>query len=464
MEKMWKKVSVIVLGVCVLLVGCTREEPDMKYYQGVVKTLSSARFEGRGYARNGVHKTSKYLQRQFRRAGVDKVETQPFTFDVNTHAGEASLKINGKTFAPGYEWTVREFSPAIHGTFPLYMLDTLDYSSEKLFADLEKPEYRGAFVVCNYFMARYFRKDLFRLQNDTTIACSGMMFTWEHPEQRTLNYEPYKSAGEGFDASEVLPLKYYKAESGTVHPKPDVWVRADALREAINESTGQQVNGSTSQQVASVTIDVDNTFYEGYATENVIARIDGERHDSCYVLTAHYDHLGTFGRKVFYGGANDNASGTAALLTLARYFSRHRPTFDILFVAFSGEDCGLHGSTFYAEHPVVSLSRVKYLINIDMIGDNNPVLYSEASDAGLEGWHRFERLNREGGYFCEIERGPLAANSDHYPFAIRGVPCVFFENEGGDAYPYYHTPLDDFQHIRFDSARPVMELVMDFIE
>ena len=438
----------------VTLFSCSPSTPDIKYYRGVVTELSSASYQGRGFAQDGVRKASAYIQQQFRRAGVDGVETQPFTFDVNTHAGQAELSINGRSFAPGYEFTLREFSPAVHGTFPLYLLDTLGYSSEQLFADLEQPEYRGAFVACDYFMARYFRNDISRLRNDTTLPCSGVLLTWEHPEQRTLAYEPYQSAAGGFDAATSLPLKFYKAESGTVHPKPDVWVRADAFRAALDDS----------DKTPSITINVDNHFYKDYATENVIARIDGTRHDSCYVLTAHYDHLGNFGSDVFYGGANDNASGTAAILTLARYFAHHRPPFDVLFIAFSAEDCGLYGSTYYAEHPLVPLDKVKYLINIDMIGDNNPVLYTEASEAGMDGWRRFDELNRQGGYFRELERGALAGNSDHYPFAIRNVPCIFMENEGGDAFPYYHTPLDDINHIRFDSALPVMQLVIDFIE
>ena len=129
---------VVALG---LLLSCKPSIPDMKYYRGVVTELSSARYQGRGYAAEGVRKTSAYLQQQFRRAGADGVETQPFTLDVNTHAGQAALSINGRAFAPGYEFTVREFSPAIHGTFPLYVLDTLGYTSERLYADLERPEF-----------------------------------------------------------------------------------------------------------------------------------------------------------------------------------------------------------------------------------------------------------------------------------------------------------------------------------
>ena len=75
----------------------------------------------------------------------------------------------------------------------------------------------------------------------------------------------------------------------------------------------------------------------------------------------------------------------------------------------------------------------------------------------------FEQINAEKGYFQALHRGELAANSDHYPFATRGVPCIFLENENGDAFPYYHTIYDNWQHAVFDSYAPVFNLVTDFI-
>ena len=109
------------------------------------------------------------------------------------------------------------------------------------------------------------------------------------------------------------------------------------------------------------------------------------------------------------------------------------------FIAFSGEDANLRGSNYYVEHPVVPLSQIKYLFNIDMIGDNNPVQYCEVSDEGMPGFNLFEKINAEKKYFEDLHRGDLAANSDHYPFATRHVPCIFLENEKGDAFQYYHT-------------------------
>ena len=133
------------------------------------------------------------------------------------------------------------------------------------------------------------------------------------------------------------------------------------------------------------------------------------------------------------------------------------------FVAFSGEDANLRGSTYFAEHPVVPLSQIKYLFNIDMIGDDNPEMYCEVSDAGMPLYPRFEAVNRSLGLFTGLRRGDLAANSDHYPFAVRGVPCIFLENEEGSAFPHYHTPADNMRTVRFESYTPVFRLITGFV-
>ena len=110
------------------------------------------------------------------------------------------------------------------------------------------------------------------------------------------------------------------------------------------------------------------------------------------------------------------------------------------------------------------LEQIRYLFNLDMIGDNNPVQYCEVSEAGMARFALFEQINREQGLFESLNRGELAANSDHYPFATRGVPCIFLENQEGDAFPYYHTPADNMKTIRFESYEPVFRLVTEFIE
>jgi len=134
------------------------------------------------------------------------------------------------------------------------------------------------------------------------------------------------------------------------------------------------------------------------------------------------------------------------------------------FLSFSGEDANLRGSEFFANNPIVPLNQIKYLFNIDMIGDNSPVQYCECSEEGMGGYQLFEQINNEKKYFTGLHRGDLAANSDHYPFATRHVPCIFLENEKGDAFQYYHTIYDTYKTVKFDSYEPVFRLVTDFIE
>ena len=123
----------------------------------------------------------------------------------------------------------------------------------------------------------------------------------------------------------------------------------------------------------------------------------------------------------------------------------------------------MRGSRWYVDHPIVPLSRIKYLFNIDMIGDNNPELHCEPSDAGAWAYPVLQKLNGKGGYFRSLKLAPLEEKSDHYPFAVRGVPCIFFENEEGDAFQWYHTPQDNIHTIRFDSWEPLFHLITDFI-
>lgn len=414
-----KRLLVILLALCCIQLGAQ----DMAHYRKVIKELSSARYQGRGYAKDGANKAGYYLKKEFARAGADEVTLQPFTLDINTFPGKMEMHVDGKRQVPGLDFTMREYSPGVKGTFPLYYIDTLNYNSEKIFSDLSLPENKDAFVVCDFMFSYKHRDDFKRLQTDGGAPNAGLLFTWEEP------------------------MKFYKAYGEKVVDKPIIWVPYRFPKDAKN-----------------VSFNIENKFLKDYECFNVIAKVEGSRHDSCFVLTAHYDHLGNLGRKVYYAGANDNASGTAAIVTLAAYYAKNRPEFDIYFIAFSGEDANLRGSTYYALNPVVPLERIKYLINIDMIGDNNPNQYCEVSDEGMRGFALFEKINAEKHYAKGIERAPLAGNSDHYPFAVRHVPCIFFMNENGDAFKYYHTIHDTWKNALFDSYEPIFQLVRVFID
>ena len=415
-----KKIFVILLS----LISLQLNAQDINHYKQIVKELSSKKYMGRGYAYDGANKAGKYLEKEFKKAGADEVICQPFKLDINTFPGKMSFSVDGKPLKPGIDFTLREFSPGAKGTFKLYHIDTANYDSKKIFADLARPENKDVFVVCDFWFTYKHSADFKRLQSKDGCSNAGLIYTWNDPM-----------------------LKFYKAYGERVIEKPMLWVSSSFPKDA-----------------KSVTLDIENEFLKDYECFNVIAKVEGKRHDKCYVFTAHYDHLGVLGKKTFYAGAHDNASGTAAIVTLAAHYAKHRPEYDIYFIAFSGEDAYLRGSEWFAQHPVMPLEQIKYLFNLDMIGDNNPVQYCEVSDPGMEGFKLMESLNNKNRYFKSLNRGELAGNSDHYPFAQRGVACIFLENAEGDAFQYYHTVMDTYKTFFPDSYEPTFKLVTDFIE
>ena len=415
-----KRILMILLSLTALQVVNAQ---DLPHFKRVVKELSSAKYQGRGYARGGANKAGKYLEKEFRKAGVDEVTLQPFTIDINTFPGDMEMWADGRKLRAGVEFSMREYSPGVKGEFPVYHVDTLNFDGDKLLAELDKPENAGCLVCCDFWFTYKHRAVFSKLQKAGACPNAGLIYTW------------------------AAPIKFFKAYGEKVVDKPIIWVTPEAI-----------------DGVKRVKVNVENEFLKDYALFNVIAKVEGQRHDSCYVFTAHYDHLGNLGRKVYYPGANDNASGTAAVVTLAEHYAKNRPLYDMYFVTFSGEDANLRGSTYFAEHPIVPLSQIKYLFNIDMIGDDNPVQYCEVSDAGMSRFPLFEKVNQVQHLFEALNRGALAANSDHYPFAIRGVPCIFLENGEGSAFPHYHTPADNSKTVRWDSYEPVFRLVTGFID
>ncbi|MFA6706246.1 MAG: M28 family peptidase, partial [Bacteroidales bacterium] len=188
--------------------------------------------------------------------------------------------------------------------------------------------------------------------------------------------------------------------------------------------------------------------------------------DSTIVFVAHYDHLGHLGKDIYYPGANDNASGTAMLLSLAEYYSKkeNAPNYNIVFLSVAGEEVGLLGSTHYTENPLLPLDKIKYLINLDMIADNSKDVYVEISPEGEKGLERFNSINSRLNLFTKLDKGELAANSDHYPFAQKHVPSIFFIMETGDAFKIYHTLQDSYENLYIDNYQKMFTLLTEFVK
>ena len=120
-----KKLLLLFLAVVAMQLGAQ----DLAHYKKIVKELSSAKYQGRGYAEDGANKAGRWIAKEFAKVGADEVVCQPFKLNINTFPGKMDVRIDGKKLAPGVDFTLREFNPGIKGEFNLYYIDTLNYNA-----------------------------------------------------------------------------------------------------------------------------------------------------------------------------------------------------------------------------------------------------------------------------------------------------------------------------------------------
>ena len=198
-------------------------------------------------------------------------------------------------------------------------------------------------------------------------------------------------------------------------------------------------------------------------SQNVIAMLPA-RHktDSCIVLAAHYDHLGTQG-SIFFPGANDNASGIATLLNLASYFQQHPLEHtNLVFIAFSGEEAGLIGSKYFVDHPLVPLKHMKFLINMDLMGNGTEGMMAVGGAEFVEDFKLLQTLNQELKTLPSISSRGNAPNSDHYFFLKNGVKGFFLYTMGGPS--DYHDIYDTPKNLLLSKHDEILKLLQTFIK
>ena len=154
---------------------------DLTHYKRVIKEISSSKYQGRGYAKDGANKAGRFLQMEYMKAGVDEVTLQPFTIDINTFGGKMKMWADDRKLQAGVDFSMREYSPGVHGTFPVYHVDTLNFDAERMYADLRKPEYANALVCCDFWFS-YRHRDAFKpLQKTGECTNAGLLQTWTSP-------------------------------------------------------------------------------------------------------------------------------------------------------------------------------------------------------------------------------------------------------------------------------------------
>lgn len=204
---------------------------------------------------------------------------------------------------------------------------------------------------------------------------------------------------------------------------------------------------------------------------NVAGFLDNQA-ESTIIIGAHFDHLGLgndansldpTSKGVVHNGADDNASGTAGVLALAEYYStnKKKEKFNFLFICFSGEELGLIGSKKFCDQPTINLSRVNYMINMDMIGrlnDSTKKLIIYGVGTAKEWVPLIDQLH---GYFSIKKDSSGIGPSDQTSFYLKNIPVLhFFTGQHSD----YHKPGDDYSKINFEGEKQILQYIIRLIE
>jgi aminopeptidase YwaD len=426
------------------------QEPDMARARRTIAALAAPRLHGRGYVRGGEHKVTAYLRGRLRQLGLQPLSpdyNQLFTLDVNTFPGKLQLRVsygmfgdfagagNRRYLRPGIDFIVSSNSGAGRTTpgGRLLRLDTLVFSvpaaQQSLLHEIRQ------FRAGNHYLG--------------SILLAGRY------EQRLATLPaPLQQAIDSLEARFMLVPKL----TASLAPVQASQIRVELL-ESWYTAFGDKVGMNTA------TLQVDAQLKHDYQTQNLAAIVRGRTQpDSFLVITAHYDHLGTMGKKTYFPGANDNASGVALLLELAAHYARpeNRPACSVVFLLFGAEEAGLVGSSYFVAHPLIPLPRIKFLVNLDLLGTGEEGATVVNGQVFAPAYQRLATLNDAHHYLPRLTARGKAANSDHFPFSEAGVPAFFLYTRGGSQ--AYHDVHDLPAALSLAGFAGAFGLVRDFLD
>lgn len=255
---------------------------------------------------------------------------------------------------------------------------------------------------------------------------------------------------------------------------------SEKLADALLAATGQTLAGLKQQidstktphsmllpgTTAILDVQVDTTRKR---TQNVVAYLEGadpQRKHEIVAFGAHYDHLGKSANGEIYNGADDDGSGTTAILEIARAFAQNpnRPARSLLFISHTAEEKGLLGSRYFTDHPPVPLENIVTLLNIDMIGRNAPdSVYVIGSNFLSKELHRINEnasasigITLDYTYNKKNDPNRFYYRSDHYNYAKHDIPIAFFFS---GTHEDYHKPTDTVDKINFAKMEKIARLV-----
>ncbi|MGE5106831.1 MAG: M28 family peptidase [Sphingobacteriales bacterium] len=254
-------------------------------------------------------------------------------------------------------------------------------------------------------------------------------------------------------------IKYNKKDKASVVSIPVLYI--------INEAKKKIIDDESSTYDIKIKVDITEKKRKGY---NVIGYADNGA-TTTVVLGAHYDHLGygedknslfTGTTPAIHNGADDNASGCAALIELSKLLASSKfKSNNYLFIAFSGEELGLYGSKYFVDNPTINLSNINYMINMDMVGRLNDSAKINIGGYGTSPYwgQMFSSLSDKkiNVKFDSSGVGP----SDHTSFYRKDIPVLFFFT---GSHSDYHKPSDDADKINYMGEYEVVKYVYKVID
>lgn len=255
-------------------------------------------------------------------------------------------------------------------------------------------------------------------------------------------------------------MKYNGKDKNEKFPLPVLFVNRESFHKFLSDPEATydlKIKAETEQKIRTA--------------HNVVGYIDNGAAQTI-VMGAHLDHLGygedgnsmiRTGEKMIHNGADDNASGTAALIELARMLRKSKlKKHNYLFIAFSGEELGLYGSKYYVEHPTITLNNVSYMVNMDMVGRMNDS--SKVVTIGGFGtsptWGNIIKPNTKGGAFTVKIDSSGTGPSDHTSFYRKDIPVLFFFT---GLHTDYHKPSDDAPKINYNGELFIVKYIYDVV-
>lgn len=212
-----------------------------------------------------------------------------------------------------------------------------------------------------------------------------------------------------------------------------------------------------------IKLEIENNFITNFESKNIGCFIKGSSpSDSLIVFSAHYDHLGGIGKNTYFAGANDNASGVSAVLNLINYYTTTKPRYTTVFIFFAGEEAGLLGSKYFVDKKSIDLTKIKFLINLDLLGTGDDGIMVTNGYVFEKQFTLLNAINIKNNLVNNVKRRGKAANSDHYWFTEAGVPSFFIYTLGGIS--AYHDVYDQAKTLPLTDYVDVFTLLVKFVE